>query len=352
MAKPRYSQISLEETPWYHVVSRCVRRAYLCGVDGVSGKSYEHRRGWVEQRLRKLASIFTIDIAAYAIMHNHYHIVLRVDEQQSAELSVEEVIHRWSQLYKGPILMQRYLSDQREHMSEWELEQVTKLAEEYRQRLCDLSWFMRNLNEYISRKANAEDKAKGHFWESRYKCQALLDEQALLAAMAYVDLNPVRAAMAETPEESRHTSIMLRLQELLGEECDVEIASLSAQAEEQHTVNRGVESLAQVPCAPLLGFATNGELPSIPFTLPDYLQLLDSVGRAVCPDKKGSISEHSPAILQRLGINVAAFVEHSNQFFDYFGDSVGSAPRMMRLAAVRNVRYLRGVVKARMVFGG
>jgi len=81
-------------------------------------------------------------------------------------------------------------------------------------------------------------------------------------------------------------------------------------------VNRGVESLAQVPCAPLLGFATNRELPSIPFTLPDYLQLLDSVGRAVYPDKKGSISEHSPAILQRLGINVAVFVEHSNQFFD------------------------------------
>jgi len=350
VAKPRYSQISLEETPWYHVVSRCVRRAYLCGVDGVTGASYEHRRGWVEQRLRKLASIFTIDIAAYAIMHNHYHIVLRIEQQQAAELSVEEVIQRWSQLYKGPMLMQRYLSDQREQMNEWELEQVAKLAEEYRQRLSDLSWFMRNLNEYISRKANAEDKAKGHFWESRYKCQALLDEQALLAAMAYVDLNPVRAAMAETPEESPHTSIKLRLQELLGTESDSE--ATPAHTDEQYSVNHGNEPLAQVPCASLLDFATDDNALSIPFTLPDYLELLDSVGRAVHPDKKGSIPEHSPAILHRLGINITSFIKHSNQFFDHFGDSVGSAPRMMRLAAVRNVRYLRGVVKARMVFGG
>ena len=353
MAKPRYSQISLEETPWYHVVSRCVRRAYLCGVDAVSGKSYEHRRGWVEQRLRKLASIFTIDIAAYAVMHNHYHIVLRIDAQRSAALDTAEVLQRWAQLYKGPVLMQRYLSDQREQMSAWELEQAGKLADEYRQRLCDLSWFMRNLNEYISRKANAEEQAKGHFWESRYKCQALLDEHALLAAMAYVDLNPVRAAMADTPEQSRHTSIMQRLQQLLGgtEATATTTPPTEESTQKQEHISSTDEPLAQVPCADLLPFdVTNAG--AIPFTLPDYLELLDTVGRAVHPDKTGAISASCPAILQRLGINLNAFVTHSNQFFDHFGDSVGSAPRMMRLAAARNVRYLRGVAKARMVFGG
>jgi hypothetical protein len=78
MATPRYSQVSLDETPWYHVVSRCVRRAYLCGVDYITGQSYEHRREWVEKRIRQLASIFTIDVAAYSVMSNHYHIVVRV----------------------------------------------------------------------------------------------------------------------------------------------------------------------------------------------------------------------------------------------------------------------------------
>lgn len=72
MALPRYAQVSLEETPWYHVVSRCVRRAFLCGVDQITGQSFEHRRDWIEQRILQLAGVFTIDIASYAIMWRHY----------------------------------------------------------------------------------------------------------------------------------------------------------------------------------------------------------------------------------------------------------------------------------------
>ena len=72
MALPRYTQISLEETPWYHVVSRCVRRAYLCGVDHISGESYEHRRDWLAQLIKQLAAIFTIDIAAGTQKDRHF----------------------------------------------------------------------------------------------------------------------------------------------------------------------------------------------------------------------------------------------------------------------------------------
>ena len=61
---------------------------------------------------------------------------------------------------------------------------------------------MKVLNENIAKQANKEDKCTGHFWESRYKSQALLDEQAVLSCMTYVDLNPIRAAMAPTPEQS------------------------------------------------------------------------------------------------------------------------------------------------------
>jgi hypothetical protein len=57
MTKPRYAQVSLAETPWYHIVSRCVRRAFLCGVDSRSGQSYEHRREWVEKRIKQLAAM-------------------------------------------------------------------------------------------------------------------------------------------------------------------------------------------------------------------------------------------------------------------------------------------------------
>jgi REP element-mobilizing transposase RayT len=347
MATPRYAQISLDETPWYHVVSRCVRRAYLCGADHITGQSYEHRRAWVEARIRQLSSIFTIDIAAYSVMSNHYHIVVRVDRERVADLSIQEVIQRWTQLYQGPFIIRRYLSEKRNEMSPGELLQVETLADEYRQRLCDLSWFMKNLNEFISRRANAEDDVKGHFWESRYKCQALLDEQALLAAMAYVDLNPVRAAMAETPEDSAHTSVKERINEVKSPSHATNTKMEAAASEESST------GLENIPPAPLLPFDPTSILQaSIPFALDDYFELVDTVGRAVHPAKRGYIPEHSPAILTRLGIDVERFIAHSNQFIERFGNHVGSPARLIQLAAARNAHYLRGMAKSRELFGG
>ena len=191
MTRPRSSLISLADTPWYHVVNRCVRRAFLCGQDAATGQCFEHRRGWIETRIRELASVFTIDVAAYAVMSNHYHAVLRVDAARAQALGDDEVLRRWTQLFTGPLLVQRYLGGAL--LGEAERLKVAEFAALYRQRLADVSWFMRVLNETIARQANAEDGCTGRFWEGRFKSQALLDEQALLAAMAYVDLNPIRA---------------------------------------------------------------------------------------------------------------------------------------------------------------
>jgi len=186
MPKPRKLQVSLEATPFYHCVSRCVRRAFLCGNDPVSGRSYEHRRQQIER------------------------VVLHVDKPGATKADAKDIVKRWHQLYKPKEISQRYLDG--DFLEPHELTQINTLIETWRSRLYDISWFMRVLNETVSRQANKEDDVTGHFWESRFKSQALLDEKAVLSAMAYVDLNPIRAAMASTPETSDHTSIRLRIE--------------------------------------------------------------------------------------------------------------------------------------------
>lgn len=351
MTMPRYSQVSIDDTPWYHCVSRCVRRAFLCGQDSASGQNYEHRRNWVVQRIKDLATVFTIDIAAYAVMNNHYHIVVRIDNERAEMLSTEEVMLRWTRLHKGPFLISRYLSDKRIEMSDGELFRVEELADLYRARLCNLSWFMKSLNEYISRNANAEDKVKGHFWESRYKCQALLDDKALLAAMAYVDLNPVRAGMSDVPENSEFTSICERIREVK-QSCSIggkvgyssEMHESSCVCADAFVVD-GESSCEKVPLMPFDATSRKGW--AVPFNLQDYIELVDWSGRAFHPDKRGLIPPHEPPILKRLGFNPSMFIQCAGDFLHVFGQAVGEPAAMTALCARRQVNFLRGMHAAK-----
>ena len=109
MPKPRQSLISLEATPYYHCVSRCVRRAFLCGEDALTGRSFEHRRGWIEERLLELSQTFALEICAYSVMSNHTHTVLYVDQDRAESWTLDAVIERWHRLFSGICLSQRYL---------------------------------------------------------------------------------------------------------------------------------------------------------------------------------------------------------------------------------------------------
>ena len=211
MTIPRRTLIDINSTPYYHCIARCVRRAFLCGVDSLTGNNYEHRKPWVVDRLKKLAGIFAIEVCPYAVMSNHYHVVLHIDTKTGERWSDREVCQRWTQLFVGPLLVQRFLSG--DALDKTQRQRVTKYAKTYRQCLLDISWFMRCLNEYLARRANAEDDCKGRFWEGRFKSQALLDEAAVLSCMAYVDLNPVRAGLVDRPEASDFTSIQERIRQ-------------------------------------------------------------------------------------------------------------------------------------------
>lgn len=296
MATARKRQISLIDTPYYHCVTRCVRRAFLCGEDKVTGQSYEHRRAWVEEKLLTLTQVFAIDVCAYAVMSNHSHIVLFVDEHKAKSWSMEEVLTRWHQLFKGTLLTQQYMRG--EKLIKPLQEMVEETAQVYRERLIDISWFMRILNETIAKQANKEDNCTGRFWEGRFKSQALLDEAALAACMAYVDLNPIRAKIASTPENSDFTSIQQRIKAAIN---------------------------GEQPKA-LLPFVGNPrkEIPiGLPFELSDYIQLVELTGRCIRENKRGFIESSLPAILTRLNISAENWLTLTTQFSKCFHGAVG-----------------------------
>ena len=321
MPKPRKAQINLEATPYYHCVSRCVRRAFLCGLDQLTGKSYEHRRGWLENKLLSLPSIFAIEIAAYAIMSNHYHVVLYVDSEQARNWSDYEVVERWHKLFRGSPVSAKFL--QYKELNDGEKIILDLLIAKWRERLQDISWFMRVLNEAIAREANREDQCSGRFWEGRFKSQALLDEKALLACMAYVDLNPVRAKMARTPEHSDHTSVKKRYQK-------------AVKSKEPNPPENQVKDLLS-----FTGYPNNEFKKGLPVPLTDYLALVDWTGRIVRDDKRGALSASLPPILDRLNLDQQEWFKLSQGFEKSYKTFAGGSEKMKLASQLLGYQRLR-----------
>ncbi len=293
MTRPRKVLISLADTPYYHITSRCVRRAFLCGVDHYSGRNYEHRRQWIVDRIRLLSSLFAIDVCAYAVMSNHYHLVLKLCPEQLEDLNDEQIMERWCALFKGPLLVQRYRSG--EPLSAPEKSTVLDIVQVWRGKLSSISWFMRCLNQTIARQANLEDECTGKFWECRFTSQALKTEEALLSCMAYVDLNPIRAEMAESPETSEYTSIQERINPVFN----------LKQAIERQTQSGDLLDF-KAALKPLLHFGGGvmGQAQTgILYAWQDYLELVDWTGRVVRTDKRGFVKAELPPILERLEIS-------------------------------------------------
>jgi REP element-mobilizing transposase RayT len=313
-----------------------VRRAFLCG------EGFEHRKQWIEDRLELLAGAFSISVCRFAVMDNHLHVLCRLDGDESAKWSDEEVVRRWIKVFPPKLadgseveITQAWIDHQAKDAGRVSI---------MRKRLSDLGWFMKALKEPLARMANKEDDCKGTFWESRYKSIAILDDEALLATCAYIDLNPVAAGIAKTPESSEHTSVHQRV---------------------EHVKEKGkTESLQAATQGSVLGSSAAGDVEQdhwlIPFddrrrqgstregmlegfSLGSYLLIVDYTSR-LCRQGKARVSSELSSILERIGSSAEVWSHRMKRLFSqtrllgsYF---TSDRARLRELAERRGVHHL------------
>ncbi len=337
MARSRY--VSLEATPYYHCIGRCVRSAFLWGKDHFSGRDFSHRKAWVVERLAELSEVFSMSVCAYAVMSNHYHVVLHVDRERAEQMSQTEVLSRWSRLFSLHYILDQLMQGKEQDAATRHV--ADELVEQLRARLYDISWFMRCLNESIARRANAEDQCTGRFWEGRFKSQAILDEAGLLACCAYVDLNPIRAGIADLPENSDYTSIQQRLSAL---KKSVNKPAISASRHAKLKVSTETKAPFKIALHPFGNSLSVAPAQGLPCTASDYFELVDWAARIVRSDKKHAMSSQVPPILNRLGFTPEEFAKNMRAKAMTRGTVIAQADRLRAYAEHLKKRCVVGIV--------
>ncbi len=289
-------------------MSRCVRRIHLLGG------STQHRKKWIEQQLRVCAEVFCVDVLSFAIMDNHIHFVVKLQPQQAEQLDPTEVALRWSRLFPSPV-------------NELDARSLAIFAandvwiEERRARLLSPSWLMKIIKERVARRANREDDMHGAFWEGRFKSIRLLDRSALLACMAYVDLNPIRAGAATTPEKSNFTSV-------------------------QHRLRARYEQKNSAPWLANFDATVFSHMDS-PILLDDYLQMVETSGRMIHPRSKGVIPEKIPPLVERLALHKASWIPFLTSSSASRGTAIGEANCRAREAIRRGAKWVSNMCTLR-----
>ncbi|WP_286177385.1 hypothetical protein [Stieleria mannarensis] len=321
-------------------MSRTVRGCWLLGDDAVSGKNFDYRKDWIENQLRHFAAFFGIDLPSFAILSNHFHLVLRSRPDVVDTWDDTEVARRWLMICpertdaKGDPMAP----------SQAELDGIRNVPHrvaEIRLRLSNISWWMRLLNQRIAQRANNEDEVEGHFFQGRFKAVPLVDEEAILACSVYVDLNLIRACVAETLEMSDHTSAQRRIESVRASKQTSEEQSCNSLDQESiDTPTPTTSPQTRRPDAFLSpvnlneAIATAGPHPSesgercsdkgfVAISEEAYLQLLDWTARQLASEKPGKTPSDLPPILKRLGLSPTLWFTLVANFSEVFSTIAG-----------------------------
>ena len=325
-----------------HVHNRTVRRCFLMGDDTVSGKNFDHRKVWIEDILQHFAAQFGIDLLNFSILSNHFHLILRTRPDVVANWDDQEVARRW--LMICPPKRNQDGSPQRPTAKE--IRSISgcplRLAQ-IRLRLSDIAWWMRLLCQRVATRSNKEDGETGRFFQDRYRATLLVDEASILACALYVDLNPIRAAIAQTIETSDHTSAQRRIEAVVtdGQDQQPAVQRLSVAdflsplpIDEQNDPVGPRESQSSARCS---------DKGYLAMSLSSYLELLDWAARQPVDGKTGWTPPSVPPVLRRLGLDGATFLELSRDFGKLFCSVAGSCECVDAMRTRRSGRrfYLR-----------
>jgi hypothetical protein len=349
MRKARCEVIDPAEVNVVHVSSRTVRRCFLFGHDALTGKNFDHRKVWIEEWLQHFAAHFGIDLLTFAVMSNHFHLILRNRPDVVATWDDTEVARRW-------MMICPHRTDKVGKPlppSEAELNTIRNCPlklEQTRQRLADVSWWMRLMCQRIATRSNREDNASGRFFEERYKAIRLVDEASVLACSAYVDLNPIRAAMSQTIEASDHTSVQRRIA-AMRDENSRKRQSDSTDRPKVESIRRPVDAFL---CPLSIDARTDRIGPDVspnparcsdkgylPMSVLDYVELLDWTARQVRSGKRGKTPECLPPVVVRLGLSSAAWRELVCGFSRLFHHVAGSPETIDSLRSHRTGHRFR-----------
>ncbi len=332
----RFEICAPDEVQVFHLMNRCVRSSFLCGEDPVTGQDYSHRKEWIRERLEDLAGIFALDVMGYAVMSNHLHVVVRTRPNVVRDWTDEQVAKQWWHLFPK----RRNQDGSPAVPTPQELNALrndSSAMRERRRRLADISWFMRCLAEPIARRANREDDVVGRFWDGRFRAVPLLDETAVAACMVYVDLNPVRAGIAQSAADCTFTSARDRI-----EDYKVALKSRSKRKRVfrcEHGRRSGwmspISLDSRIQSRPGTRRASNHGC--LPMTLEQYLDLLEWTVQ-MTKQSGSTCSKRISRLLQRLQIDSESWLGLTRRFGRRFRDAAG---RVESRQAFRETRRLR-----------
>ncbi|XZE44442.1 hypothetical protein SH467x_001425 [Pirellulaceae bacterium SH467] len=350
-----------DEVATVHTIATIVRKYYLLGDDALTRKDYSHRCLWITKQIEEQAQYFGIDVLGHAIMSNHFHSVLRSRPDIVQEWDDTEVARRW--MLMCPKRKNKDKSPAEPNQKELDaIRTKPEKVKEIRLRLSDISWWMRILCQRVAKRANMELQETGRFFNGRFKSMRLLDDEAILGCMSYVDLNPIRAQVTKTLEGSQHTSVAKRiaaLTQVLGTEVPPPEAlqeggsqQSSSSGEDPVLWQRRLPDAYLAPIELVDEKGSAGSKPSktqkrcsdkgvVPLSSMSYIQLLDATARIIKEGKKGFTPEEVPPVLERLNMDPARWIDYTTQF-----------SRMFSLAAggVRSMKEARTLVTKRQYY--